>query len=43
VAPVEPHPGHGEPPVETGGVPRYEGVDRPDEGEPLDEREDPAP
>jgi hypothetical protein len=43
VAPVDPHPTQGEPTVQAAGVPRYEGVDGPDEGEPLDEREDPAP
>jgi hypothetical protein len=43
VAPVDPHPTQGEPTVEPGGVPRYEGVDGADEGEPVDEREDPAP
>ena len=43
VAPVDPHPTQGEPTVEEAGVPHYEGVDGPGEGEPLDEREDPAP
>ena len=42
VAPVDPH-AHVDPGLETGGVPAYEGVDEPDEGEPLDERDDPAP
>jgi hypothetical protein len=43
VAPVDPHPPHGEPAVTEGGVPDYEGVDGPTEGEPLDGRADPAP
>ena len=43
VAPVDPHATPDEPTAGAGGVPRYEGVDGPAEGEPLDEREDPAP
>jgi hypothetical protein len=43
VAPVDPHATHTEPTADSGGVPRYEGVDGPAEGEPLNEREDPAP
>ncbi len=43
VAPVVPHSSEAAPAVEPGGVPPYEGIDRADEGVPLDEREDPAP
>jgi hypothetical protein len=43
IAPVDPGATQDEPAVEPGGVPEYEGVDGPAEGEPLDEREDPAP
>jgi hypothetical protein len=43
VAPVDPRAAHGEPEVGAGGVPEYEGVDGAAEGEPLDERDDPAP
>jgi hypothetical protein len=43
VAPVDPHGAHDETAVADGGVPEYEGVDGRDEGEPLDEGDDPAP
>jgi hypothetical protein len=43
VAPVGPHAADDQPTVPPGGVPAYEGLDGPEEGEPLDERRDPAP